>query len=100
MTCCPKCGEKLLGAVNRCWKCGLTFTMPPDNPLPVAADQPMDAIVLGPSDFTATVPTAALVGESPFRTTAPTRWDAVAPRMPTTAELTEARRAGLVAMGG
>jgi len=25
---CAKCGEELLGAVNRCWKCGTTFDAP------------------------------------------------------------------------
>src|SRR5207253_1590079 len=94
---CPKCGEALLGAVNRCWKCGETFTVPPDKPPAAFADvhQPMDAVVLDSSDAAAPMATAILVGGSPFRTSAPVRWDAAAPRMPTTAELTEARRAGL-----
>jgi hypothetical protein len=26
---CSKCGEELLGAVNRCWKCGTPFVAPP-----------------------------------------------------------------------
>lgn len=25
---CPKCGEELIGAVNRCWKCGRAFATP------------------------------------------------------------------------
>jgi hypothetical protein len=25
---CPKCGEELIGAVNRCWKCGRAFAAP------------------------------------------------------------------------
>src|SRR5437764_4561953 len=27
---CSKCGEELLGAVNRCWKCGQTFALRPE----------------------------------------------------------------------
>lgn len=27
---CSKCGDELLGAVNRCWKCGQQFTAQPD----------------------------------------------------------------------
>lgn len=43
---CSKCGEELLGPVNRCWKCGQTFATLPDTgglppvrrePSPVAA---------------------------------------------------------------
>src|SRR5206468_12091597 len=97
MAICPKCGDTLLGAVNRCWKCGQTFTVPPEKP---SADLPIDAVVLEAGDQAAAVATAPHVGESPFRTHAPTRWDAAAPRMPTTAEQIEARRAGLMAMGG
>jgi len=55
---CAKCGEELLGAVNRCWKCGTTFAarpeidgrppvmleMPPAEALASAA--PLDAVIL------------------------------------------------------
>jgi hypothetical protein len=27
---CPQCGEELLGAVNRCWRCGAEFASNPD----------------------------------------------------------------------
>ena len=27
---CGECGEELFGAVNRCWKCGRTFALPPE----------------------------------------------------------------------
>jgi len=27
---CTKCDEELLGAVNRCWKCGQTFAAHPE----------------------------------------------------------------------
>src|SRR5689334_11558023 len=50
---CSKCGEELLGAVNRCWKCGSRFAVPPemDGRPPVRAAvaagsaQPLEAIV-------------------------------------------------------
>src|SRR5436190_459879 len=32
---CSNCGEELLGAVNRCWKCGSAFAAPPKT-----ADEP------------------------------------------------------------
>ena len=35
MTNCPQCGEAMIGAVNRCWRCGHavgTATVPPETP--------------------------------------------------------------------
>jgi hypothetical protein len=51
---CAKCGEELLGAVNRCWKCGQIFVRRPEMdglpPVrmerPPEASEPLDAIVL------------------------------------------------------
>jgi hypothetical protein len=102
---CSKCGEELLGAVNRCWKCGQMFALPPemDGRPPVrttpAANtgQPLEAIIV---DELA-VPTGSPFGPGGPAAVLP----AAAPRMAqarvsSTAELIEARRAGLMAMGG
>ncbi len=39
---CSKCGEELLGAVNRCWKCGQMFALHPeiDGTPPVRSERP------------------------------------------------------------
>ena len=39
---CAKCGEELLGAVNRCWKCGTMFAARPelDGRPPVRVEMP------------------------------------------------------------
>ena len=99
---CSKCGEELLGAVNRCWKCGQTFALPPEMngrpPVQVAvavtSSQPLEAII---------VDELAVPAGSPFRPIA--SLPIASPRMAqsrlsSTAELIEARRAGLMAMGG
>ena len=101
---CSKCGEELLGAVNRCWKCGQTFALPPemDGRPPVRAaatiapGQPLEAIIVGE---------LAVAAGSPFGPGGPTVVPPAIPRMAlsrvaSTAELIEARRAGLMAMGG
>jgi hypothetical protein len=51
---CSKCGEQLLGAVNRCWKCGQMFSLPPemDGRPPVRALLPGSAIVTGQASAT------------------------------------------------
>jgi hypothetical protein len=98
---CSKCGEELLGAVNRCWKCGQAFAHRPetDGRPPVRAEmlladgEPLAAVVLDklPPGVDA-VPVAAIV---------PPRAIFVAPaRRPTTAEMIDARRAGMMAVGG
>lgn len=70
---CAKCGEELLGAVNRCWKCGTTFAARPeiDGRPPVMIEMPpgetavlgapLEAVVLDEpaADPAAVVPTAA-----------------------------------------
>jgi len=35
---CSKCGEELLGAVNRCWRCGQAFVASPEAPTAPSAD--------------------------------------------------------------
>ena len=78
---CTKCGEELLGAVNRCWKCGQTFEVRP----PVPEEPPVEA-------------TAVDAPAMPLVPVAPPAY--VSMRPPTTGELIEARRAGMMAMGG
>ena len=102
---CSKCGEELLGAVNRCWKCGQTFALHPemDGTPPVRAQQPpmsqpsqqpaAQASGVGASP-TATVPAPA-APVTPAWTPQP-----LPPRRATTAEIIEARRTGQMAMGG
>jgi len=90
---CSKCGEELLGAVNRCWRCGQAFAVaPPPNEAPTASvaatgDQPLVEIV-DAERGDAYAYTAEAGGQ---------RWS-TAPR--TTAELIDARKAGMMAMGG
>jgi hypothetical protein len=95
---CSKCGEELIGAVNRCWKCGQAFALHPeiDGRPPVRAESeaatstPLDALIVGPATgelpATATIPVAA------------PRF--IPPRRSSTAELVDARRAAVMAMGG
>src|SRR5262245_32925531 len=99
---CSKCGEELLGAVNRCWKCGQPFALHPeiDGRPPVRAEaqaaggQPLNAIVVEQSPAT-----AVLGGQTaqPIPVAAP-RF--ITPRPASTAELVDARRAAMMAMGG
>jgi hypothetical protein len=107
---CSKCGEELLGAVNRCWKCGQTFALHPeiDGRPPVRAEapadtgQPLEAIVIDEAaqtsgamaPLTADMPKPA----APVIPVAAPRY--TLPRRATTAELVDARRAGMMAMGG
>jgi hypothetical protein len=84
---CTKCGEELLGAVNRCWKCGQTY---------VPSQEPVDAVVVEPP---AASDTAA--GEPIAMPLEPVATPVYAQkRRATTAELIEARLAGQMAMGG
>src|SRR4051812_28574895 len=115
---CSKCGEELLGAVNRCWKCGQTFALHPemDGTPPVRTDagQKASGVFVGqaPSMKESEFPTngsgplAAQAAGTPQRAL-PTEhqsatWTAqpLPPRRATTAELIEARRTGQMAMGG
>jgi hypothetical protein len=96
---CSKCGEELLGAVNRCWKCGQTFAQRPeiDGRPPVRAE----AAPAGQPPLEAIVVEQAMpdTGKMPAAPGAPI-WPAAAARRATTAELIDARRAGQMAMGG
>jgi hypothetical protein len=108
---CSKCGEELLGAVNRCWKCGQTFALHPEidgrppvrAELPSGAGQPLEAIIVEQAGET---PTAAHAGGDAVQLALPTPVIPVAtpryvlPRPASTSELIDARRAGLMAMGG
>ncbi len=94
---CSKCGEELLGAVNRCWKCGQAFALHPeiDGRPPVrmesaaSGSQPLEAIVV---EHSASLPTAP-----PVAVVVP-QW--APPRRVSTGDLIDARRAGMMAMGG
>src|SRR5436190_1837659 len=101
---CSKCGEELLGAVNRCWKCGQTFALrpeidgrPPIRPeLPPIGAEPLEAIVLDETNV-ATAPAVQMVPTAlPWTVTS----SAVQPSKVTTADLIDARRASLMAVGG
>ncbi|MBC7856231.1 MAG: hypothetical protein IAF94_22600 [Pirellulaceae bacterium] len=111
---CSKCGEELLGAVNRCWKCGHAFALRPEidgrppvrTDWPVSAEEPLDAQVIEQSTSDASLPAERAIQpvvfaapQSPFLSplAVPHR---VSPRRPQTGELIDARRAGLMAMGG
>lgn len=84
---CSKCGELLLGAVNRCWKCGQTLALHPeaDGRPPVRANA---------ASGQPTAPPAAGAGAlSPAAAPA-------GPRRPQSGNVAEARRASMMAMGG
>src|SRR5262245_32099439 len=113
---CTRCGEELLGAVNRCWKCGQTFALRPeiDGRPPVrpdalqAAEQPVDAILAEEQAGEQPLP------EAPLATTVvtPPVPAAVIPSRPyfppprpeaaplSTGDRIDAQRASLSAMGG
>jgi hypothetical protein len=115
---CAKCGEELLGAVNRCWKCGQVFARHPETdglpPVrmerPPAAGEPLEAIVLDDAPAAApgaaSQPAAVAVAAPPAPSFPPPLAPAVQfiPRPivppPSTAQIVEARRKSLVAMGG
>jgi hypothetical protein len=84
---CSQCGEQLMGAVNRCWRCGQAFS---------TRDQPLDAVVLEDRTDGATLPEVT----PPAATGPPTAVPRQRPVPPTTAELIDARRTGQMAIGG
>src|SRR3954471_6203119 len=87
---CSTCGEELLGAVNRCWRCGTAVVA--ISPAAVSASQPGE--LSGTADVAVGGPTLTdAAGHSPTSLQRPV------PRL-TTAELIDARRAGMMAMGG
>src|SRR5438876_8864385 len=100
---CSKCGEELLGAVNRCWKCGQMFALRPEidgrppvrTESPIAQEQPLAAIVLDPDQGQQ----AAAIGVAPAKPAvipvAMPRY-IQPPRKATTAELIDARRRGMM----
>jgi hypothetical protein len=92
---CSKCGEELLGAVNRCWKCGQKFALPPEKdgrpPVRVAlaaqGGEPLAAVLVeaGSADgLSAPVALPRIVRPTTARTM----------------DLLEARLAGQMALGG
>ena len=110
---CSKCGEELMGAVNRCWKCGQTFALRPeiDGRPPVRADlaaaagEPLAAIVVEQvaGQAAASAPPQAATDVAPQLPKPPIPVAApryVIPRKASTAELIDARRNSMMAMGG
>jgi hypothetical protein len=114
---CAKCGEELLGAVNRCWKCGSTFARRPeaDGLPPVRVEwqtQPgnaLDAVIL--EDLPPATETAEPAADLPARAVpqppqvAQLASPYVMPRPktasePSGAQRVEAHRQSLIAMGG
>jgi hypothetical protein len=117
---CAKCGEELMGAVNRCWKCGQVFARRPEMdglpPVrmerPPAAGEPLEAIVL---DDTPAGDGGEHARAAPVAVAAPPAAGfplppPVAPTVqfipkpivapPSTSQMIEARRHSLMAMGG
>jgi hypothetical protein len=79
---CAKCGEELLGAVNRCWKCGTTFAARPeiDGRPPIMLEMPpAEAAALAAVPLTAAPLEAVVLDEVPTNSEAP------GPRMPVVA---------------
>lgn len=104
---CSKCGEELLGAVNRCWKCGQMFALRPeiDGRPPVRspaapAQEPIPAIIVDsavPGAAAALPVEPSPAGGHVISVPAPR---VVLPRRNTTAEMIEAHRLRMMAMGG
>src|SRR5262245_55654263 len=112
---CSKCGEELLGAVNRCWKCGQTFALHPEmdgrpprrTEAAVAGNEPLNAVVVEPTAASAPPlvggPAQADHHFAAVPAAGPTLLPVarvVQPRRASAAELVDARRAGMMAMGG
>lgn len=113
---CAKCGEELLGAVNRCWKCGQVFVRHPETdglpPVrmerPPAAGEPLEAIVLDDAAATGAAQDPALaataVAAAPPARFPPAPTVQFIPKSaappPSTSEIIEARRYSMMAMGG
>jgi hypothetical protein len=109
---CAKCGEELLGAVNRCWKCGQVFVRHPemDGLPPVRmerspeASEPLEAIVLDDATAGSPAAPAAVAAASPVAIAQVAPAVQFLPKRaappPSTAEIVEARRQSMMAMGG
>lgn len=109
---CSKCGEELIGAVNRCWKCGQMFAQRPeiDGRPPVRGEAkpgvqpPLAAVVLDDASPGKTAESAGLAATpAANRETVPLPAAAyVSDRTArtTTGDLIDAKRASLTAMGG
>lgn len=66
---CAKCGEELLGAVNRCWKCGTEFDLPSgDEDGPPVRRAPIADLHPAPSD-NANLPVMAELADSEVSST-------------------------------
>lgn len=114
---CAKCGEELLGAVNRCWKCGQVFQRHPESDgLPprrvewqASSVAALDAVVLEdsslepevPARSSAVSPPAAQMPAAPAHPVSPYAMPRPKPpAAPMGAHLVESHRQSLIAMGG
>jgi hypothetical protein len=112
---CSKCGEELMGAVNRCWKCGQMFAQRPeiDGRPPVRAEAivdqpPLEAVVLGDAPAGDAVEEAAVAVATavpqPVPTLAPSAALTAAQiqrlTRTSTSDMIDAKRSSLMAMGG
>jgi hypothetical protein len=108
---CSKCGEELMGAVNRCWKCGQTFAQRPeiDGRPPVRGDAqsagelPLAAVVLDHASPGVPARSAAIATTgSALPQSAPPAATYTTERLsfPSTSDFIDAKRTSLTAMGG
>ncbi|MFM7842739.1 MAG: hypothetical protein ACKPEY_00715 [Planctomycetota bacterium] len=79
---CSKCEEELLGAVNRCWRCGSVFSsqLPADGqppvrrwPIPRLQSDPITAELVGESSANSEASVSHIRRGSPFRSGARTQ---------------------------
>jgi hypothetical protein len=109
---CSKCGEELMGAVNRCWKCGQTFAQRPEidgrppvrgEALPAEAP-PLTAVVLDHASAGAPATRAAIAATGlALPQSAPARAATHSTErlsFPSTSDFIDAKRTSLTAMGG
>ena len=103
---CSKCGEELMGAVNRCWKCGQMFAQRPeiDGRPPVratAADlAPVEAVVLDENQPAGGASAFGGAAAAPLVPTSPAAAQMRRLATTSTADLIDAKRTSLTAMGG
>ena len=103
---CSKCGEELMGAVNRCWKCGQMFAQRPeiDGRPPVratAADlAPVEAVVLDDHPAGGGAGEFGGAAAAPLVPTSPAAAQVRRLAATSTADLIDAKRTSLTAMGG
>jgi hypothetical protein len=80
---CAHCGEELLGAVNRCWKCGQQFAARPtvDGQPPVRVEAPAALVAAGSAGPSEPLE-ARVLDEAEYRALAETTVLTAAPQLP------------------